>query len=175
MITRILASAVVAAAFCGPVLAAPPSGSTMGSSPGTNGTSMTGQANNPTVPNIGAKLRKSLASAGFTDVRVMPESFLVHAKDSDGNPVMMVVNPDSVAAVTAVGGSSTSKTASSDDGSGVNGSGVNGSGVNGSGVNGSGVNGSSTSASGHGMTSGQSGTNDTASRDPNSNGVGRQH
>jgi hypothetical protein len=30
----------------------------------------------------------------------MPESFLVRAKDKRGNPVMMLVNPDSITAVT---------------------------------------------------------------------------
>jgi hypothetical protein len=32
----------------------------------------------------------------------MPSSFLVRANDQDGNPVMMVVNPDSVTAITEV-------------------------------------------------------------------------
>ena len=35
-------------------------------------------------------------------MRVMPESFLVRAKDLAGNPVMMVINPDSFTAVTEV-------------------------------------------------------------------------
>ena len=30
----------------------------------------------------------------------MPSSFLVRAKDSQGNPVMMVINPDSLTEVT---------------------------------------------------------------------------
>ncbi len=30
----------------------------------------------------------------------MPSSFLVRAKDSEGNPVMMVINPDSLTEVT---------------------------------------------------------------------------
>ena len=38
--------------------------------------------------------------AGFTDIRIMPSSFLVRAKDLAGNPVMMVVNPNSVTAIT---------------------------------------------------------------------------
>ncbi len=33
----------------------------------------------------------------------MPESFLVRAKDKDGNPVMMVIKPDSFTAVTVAG------------------------------------------------------------------------
>lgn len=46
------------------------------------------------------KLTKNLHDAGFTDIQVMPSSFLVRAHDRDGNPVMMVINPDSVTAVT---------------------------------------------------------------------------
>jgi hypothetical protein len=61
------------------------------------------QAQNPQAQNpqmISAKLQKSLQDAGFSDIHIMPSSFLVRAKDSDGNPVMMVINPDSVTAVT---------------------------------------------------------------------------
>ncbi len=49
---------------------------------------------------ISQKLRNDLKNAGFTDVHIMPESFMVRAKDSQGNPVMMVINPDSVTAIT---------------------------------------------------------------------------
>jgi hypothetical protein len=41
---------------------------------------------------------------------MMPSSFMVRAKDRDGNPVMMVINPDSVAAVTFQGGANRSTT-----------------------------------------------------------------
>ena len=33
-------------------------------------------------------------------ITIMPSSFLVRAKDSQGNPVMMVINPDSLTEVT---------------------------------------------------------------------------
>jgi hypothetical protein len=46
------------------------------------------------------QVQQNLSKAGFTDIKVMPESFLVRAKDPSGNPVMMVINPDSVTAVT---------------------------------------------------------------------------
>ena len=46
------------------------------------------------------KLRDDLTKAGFTDIKIMPSSFLVRAKDSQGNPVMMVINPDSFTEVT---------------------------------------------------------------------------
>jgi Protein of unknown function (DUF1236) len=52
--------------------------------------------------NVRQQVRQNLAAAGFTDIKVMPESFLVRAKDKSGNPVMMIINPDSVTAVTAL-------------------------------------------------------------------------
>jgi len=69
-----------------------------------------GSANPPTAQNaapgsqtperLSQKLHDDLTKAGFTDIRIMPSSFLVRAKDSQGNPVMMVINPDSLAEVT---------------------------------------------------------------------------
>ena len=49
---------------------------------------------------IAQKLRADLGKAGFTNITIMPSSFLVRAKDSEGNPVMMVINPDSMTAFT---------------------------------------------------------------------------
>lgn len=48
-------------------------------------------------------VKHDLTQAGFTDVQVMPSSFLVRAKDKAGRPVMMVINPDSVTEVTNMG------------------------------------------------------------------------
>ena len=45
------------------------------------------------------RLQGDLTKAGFTDIRIMPESFLVRAKDSRGDTIMMVINPDSVTEV----------------------------------------------------------------------------
>jgi len=39
-------------------------------------------------------LRTLLARAGFTDIEMMPTSFLIHAKDANGNPVTLVFSPD---------------------------------------------------------------------------------
>jgi hypothetical protein len=41
------------------------------------------------------KLKENLAKAGLTDIKVAPESFVVHAKDQNGNSVMMLVTPSS--------------------------------------------------------------------------------
>jgi hypothetical protein len=48
------------------------------------------------------QVRNDLMQAGYTDIKIMPESFLVRAKDKSGNSVMMVINPDSITAITEV-------------------------------------------------------------------------
>src|SRR6185437_15686457 len=68
------------------------------SSSSSSSTGMTGH----TSP-IVERLKSELQQSGFKNVRVMPESFLVRAEDKDGHPVMMIVNPDSLTAVTALG------------------------------------------------------------------------
>ncbi len=40
-----------------------------------------------------------LQQSGFSDIRVMASSFMIRAKDKDGNPVVMSVSPDSVTEV----------------------------------------------------------------------------
>jgi sporulation protein YlmC with PRC-barrel domain len=50
--------------------------------------------------NVRAQLMSNLRQAGFTDVRIMPEAFLVRAKDPSGNPVTMFINPTSMEMVT---------------------------------------------------------------------------
>ena len=87
---RILPFAALAAAFTLPAVAAPSSSSQSSPAPGAST-----QSNTPNqTPRIAAKLSQSLTQAGFSDVHVLPESFLVRAKDRDGNPVMMVINPE---------------------------------------------------------------------------------
>jgi hypothetical protein len=55
-------------------------------------------------PSLQSQVKANLEQAGFTDVQIMARSFLVQAKDKDGNPVMMVINPDSVTSVTEISG-----------------------------------------------------------------------
>ena len=49
---------------------------------------------------LSQKLHDDLTKAGFTDITIMPSSLLVRAKDSQGNSVMMVINPDTLTEVT---------------------------------------------------------------------------
>jgi hypothetical protein len=46
-----------------------------------------------------AQVKNKLEQAGYKDVRIMPLSYLVQAADKDGNPVMMVINLDSMTSV----------------------------------------------------------------------------
>jgi hypothetical protein len=44
------------------------------------------------------QLKENLIRSGFTNVTVTPESFIIHATDPQGNPMAMVVSPDTFAA-----------------------------------------------------------------------------
>jgi sporulation protein YlmC with PRC-barrel domain len=67
----------------------------------------TNQANSS--QHMRTNLRSMLEKSGYKDIRVAPTSFVVHAKDSDGNPVVMTVSPDSFTEVTDInnGGAAT--------------------------------------------------------------------
>ena len=54
-------------------------------------------------PNLRSSLTEMLQKSGYTDIRVAPSSFTVHAKDQNGNPVMMSISPDEFAELTTVG------------------------------------------------------------------------
>ncbi len=56
----------------------------------------------PSPQAVQQQVRKNLQDAGFSDIQMMPSAFLVRAKDKSGNPVMMVINPDSITAVTEI-------------------------------------------------------------------------
>jgi hypothetical protein len=47
------------------------------------------------TPSIEDALRTRLGRAGYTDIEMVPTSFLVRAKDAKGNPVIIEVSPDS--------------------------------------------------------------------------------
>ena len=56
----------------------------------------------PQSDNTQQQVQRDLAKAGFTEIRIAPESLLVHAKDKAGNPVMMILNSDSFTEVAAM-------------------------------------------------------------------------
>ena len=60
-----------------------------------------GQAPQQGTAKIAQQIRKNLQQAGFKNIKMMPSSFLVRAEDQNNNPVMMVINPDSITTMTA--------------------------------------------------------------------------
>ena len=50
--------------------------------------------------NIRQQIQDQLTKSGYTDVTVTPSSFYVHAKNKNGDPVAMVIGPESVTEVT---------------------------------------------------------------------------
>jgi hypothetical protein len=54
------------------------------------------------VPDLQQQLTTNLQQSGFTDVKIMPGSFIVQATDKTGHRVNMFLSPDSVTEVTAV-------------------------------------------------------------------------
>jgi hypothetical protein len=44
-------------------------------------------------------IQQRLASAGFTDIQMVPNSFLISARDRDGHPVTMMAAPSDISAL----------------------------------------------------------------------------
>jgi hypothetical protein len=53
------------------------------------------QNDSQNTQSIEKTLRNQLASAGLTDIELVPTSFVVRAKAADGNPVVFLLYPDS--------------------------------------------------------------------------------
>ncbi len=49
------------------------------------------------------QIRTNLQQAGFSDVRVIPDAFLVQARDKSGKPITIMINPGSVTIMAATG------------------------------------------------------------------------
>ncbi len=77
------------------------------------------------VAQLRQKIKHDLEQDGFTNVHVVPDSFLVNAQNKQGQPVVMIINPNSVFSVTQVGkmnsGSSGAGTGSSGSASNTSG------------------------------------------------------
>ena len=68
------------------------------SSPGTQPGSQANASSNPGSVLTVQKLQQDLQNAGFTDVNVVAEAFVVRAKTRDGNPVVMTIGPNGMSA-----------------------------------------------------------------------------
>ena len=52
--------------------------------------------------NLRQELQDQLTKAGYTSIKIVPSAFYVQAKDKKGEPVAMVIGPDSFTEVTEV-------------------------------------------------------------------------
>ena len=48
------------------------------------------------------QLSDNLKKAGYTDVKMRPDAYIVEAKNKSGEPVMMFLSPDSMTIFTAI-------------------------------------------------------------------------
>ncbi|MBP0115364.1 hypothetical protein [Bradyrhizobium vignae] len=91
--TLMTASAVAVLALASPALAQNASKGSQAASqqPSTSSQQQPGTSNQ----NLAAaqQIKQDLQKAGFTDVNVVAESFVVQAKSKDGNPVVMTIGP----------------------------------------------------------------------------------
>lgn len=65
-----------------------------------NSQAMAAADENAKPMNIRQQIQDQMTKAGYTDVTVTPSSFYVRAKDKKGDPVAMVIGPDSFTEVT---------------------------------------------------------------------------
>src|ERR1700742_4689683 len=75
---------------------------------------------NQSAPQLRHGLVQMLQKSGYTDIRVAPTSFMVRAKDENGDPVVMSISPDRFAEMTTVGDTPRSEADTSSKGSSDN-------------------------------------------------------
>ncbi|MCK1390524.1 hypothetical protein [Bradyrhizobium sp. 1] len=92
MKTTLLAALLFAATVSGPALA----------QSGTNSTSSSQSAATSAQTTAAQKIQDDLKKAGFTDIKVVAESFVVQAKTKDGNPMVMTIGPHGMSAFEAM-------------------------------------------------------------------------
>lgn len=98
MSTRTLALAALAAFLTVPAYAADTSSSANTSAPNN-----AAAANNQqTAQNLPQEIRTKLKDDGFSDIKIVPGSFIVSAKDKRGEPVTMMIGPESMMVLTQV-------------------------------------------------------------------------
>ena len=74
-------------------------------------------ANSNQTPVAAQQIQQDLKKAGFTDVKVVAESFVVQAKSKDGDPVVMTIGPHGMSVFEAMNSGSGSNASSGTTGS----------------------------------------------------------
>ena len=62
----------------------------------TDSTANSSAASKPDITNMQQTLTQDLTKAGFKDIKVSPASFNVHATNSSGQKVYMLIGPESL-------------------------------------------------------------------------------
>ena len=94
MTSKLLIAALLSSVFALPTLA---------QSTSSNQSSDSSSSSSQSNVALQQKIKADLQQTGFSNVQVMPQSFLVRAHDKQDRPVMMIINPDGVTAVTQMG------------------------------------------------------------------------
>src|SRR5579883_250484 len=73
---------------------------------------------------VAQRLKKSLESEGFTDVKIVAQSFVVQGKSPDGDPIVMTIGPHGMSVFEAMNAAGSGETtgSSSHSSAGTNGS-----------------------------------------------------
>jgi uncharacterized protein YpmB len=85
---------------------------------GANNPGKNAQSSGPPLPQ---QIKQKLESAGYSDVKIMPTSFVVQAKDKQGDPIEILITPHSIMEVTALSASEQNDIASSGHSNSTNG------------------------------------------------------
>lgn len=80
----------------GMLMMAPASAQTANTTPNTTA----GQSSPTQSQSLPLEIKQKLEKQGFTNVQVVPGSFIVSAKDKDGDPVNMLIGPNSMMVMT---------------------------------------------------------------------------
>lgn len=78
----------------------------------TKSNSMIGSTAVPSPQKLPEQIENKMRQDGFTNVKVIPGSFLVSAKDKNGDNVDMVIGPNSIMIFTQSSGSTSATTGS---------------------------------------------------------------
>jgi PRC-barrel domain protein len=75
-----------------------------GANPGSStAPAVTTTKSQPGGSGLRQQLTNSLQQSGFTNIKIVPDSFLVQANDKSGNPVTMFIGPNSATEFTTIG------------------------------------------------------------------------
>jgi hypothetical protein len=122
MKARLLASSILALALTQGVALAQNAPNENVDKPNASVNANTNAQSSQSAQTLPQQISQKLQKQGFKDVKVVPGSFLVSAKDQDGDPVTMVIGPHSMTMFTTANANESSNNANNENTSASNGS-----------------------------------------------------